>query len=102
MGTKRRSPPPKSLDTPLPRPVRASPLRGLLYLAAVGLSLFLVLRHRDSWAPYTRYLYGPGTSSLVACHADFDDGRATHANSAFCSPESDALYHVNVMLGNGG
>jgi hypothetical protein len=111
MAPKRRiSPPPtyKSQFPAQPRPAArsSSPLAGLLYLAAVGVSLFLVLRHHDTWAPYTRYLYGPARtkplSASLACHADFDDGRATTARAAFCAPASTGLYHVNVMLGNGG
>lgn len=125
MATKRRtSPPPRGqaprAALPAKRGARgATPLSAVLYLVAVVVSLFLVARHASSWARYV-----PGghsilntldnaqsqfeaivsylTSTMVDGHADFGDGRSTRAPSAFCTPYSDALYHVNVMLGNGG
>jgi hypothetical protein len=45
---------------------------------------------------------GDPLTKEVTGHGDFDDGRKRTVNPAFLVPESNALYWVNVMLGNGG
>jgi hypothetical protein len=38
----------------------------------------------------------------VVGHGEFDDGRKRAVRREFVQPESEALYWVNVMMGNGG
>jgi hypothetical protein len=56
----------------------------------------------DSSSPKLKPTYYNPDDGQVEGLGDFDDGRKRRVDPAFLVPKSDALYWVNVMLGNGG